>query len=70
MTYTAVYFSRPCLLHSSVFDSEKYPKGLSFQSFLHLKEFLKGAFNALGALTSKKHAAEQGVIMLNLSEAP
>ena len=55
-------------MHSSAFALEEQPEKLNFQSFLHLRNPLVASFNETHALTSRKNAAEKGIIIPNLSE--
>ena len=49
-----------------IFALEKQSKKLNFRSFLSLKKTFVATFNETGAPTSRKYAAEQGIMMPNL----
>ena len=51
--------------HASVFALERKLKKLNFQSFLPLRDTLVAAFDEMCAPTSRKYAAEKGMVMPN-----
>ena len=52
--------------HSSIFDFEKQPKNLNFQTFLPLRDPLEATFKETRAPTSRKYIAEQGIVISSL----
>ena len=56
------------LSHSSDFALEKQSKNLNFQSFLPSTDTFVAAFSETRALTSRKYAAEQSIVIPNGSK--